>query len=54
MAGEFDTGLIKSIAKRFSPAGHSAAVAHDETLPCRRKGGACCTYTVTWLEAKAA
>ena len=45
---EFDQGLVKSVAKRFLPPGKTAVVAHDDAQPCRRKGGASCTYLVNW------
>jgi hypothetical protein len=45
---EFDSGLILSVARRFPPAGRTPSVTHDETQPCRRKGGASCTYVVSW------
>jgi len=45
---DFDLGLIQSMARRFQPAGRAPSVAHDETQPCRRKGGASCTYVVSW------
>jgi len=45
---DFDLGLIQSMAKRFQPAGRTSTVAHDQTQPCRRKGGDSCTYLVSW------
>jgi len=45
---EFDLGLVTSFARRFSPVGHPARVAHDDAQPCRRKGGGSCTYLVSW------
>jgi hypothetical protein len=45
---EFDLGLIQSMARRFQPVGRTPSVTHDETQPCRRKGGASCTYLVSW------
>ena len=44
---EFDLGLIQSMARRFQPAGRTPTVIQDETQPCRRKGGASCTYLVS-------
>jgi hypothetical protein len=45
---EFDLGLVQSMARLFPPKGRAASVAHDESQPCRRKGGDSCTYLVSW------
>lgn len=42
---EFNRGLIHAFALRFEPA---ARVVHDNNAPCRKKGGASCTYHVSW------
>lgn len=41
----FDRGILTSMALRFQPA---ARVRHDDSRPCRNRGDASCTYTVTW------
>ncbi|MBZ4400187.1 hypothetical protein [Myxococcus sp. AS-1-15] len=41
----FDQGLIKGMAQRFMP---HAVVTHDPDQGCRQKGGASCTFIVTW------
>jgi len=41
----FDRGIITTMAQRFQPA---ARVRHDDTKPCRNKGGESCTYIVVW------
>lgn len=41
----FDHGLIASTCKLISA---TANVSHDETGPCRHKGGERCTYVVEW------
>ncbi|AKF11602.1 hypothetical protein [Sandaracinus amylolyticus] len=41
----FDLGLIRGMAHRFEA---GATVTHDAHGPCRTKGGASCTYIVTW------
>jgi len=43
---DFDRGLITAMARRFQTA---AFVLHDDTKPCRKKGGAACTYLVRWF-----
>jgi hypothetical protein len=46
---EFDRGIIISVAKRFKPADVAAVnTTHDDTQPCRSKGGDSCTYVVEW------
>lgn len=39
----FDEGLLQAMAQRFSP---SATLKH--TGNCRKRGGASCTYVITW------
>jgi len=45
---EFDRGIIESMAKKFKPAGSFVMVKHDDTKPCRKKGGESCSYLVQW------
>jgi hypothetical protein len=46
---DFDRGSVEAVAKRFKPAGSSAArVTHDDSAPYRKKGGDACTYLVEW------
>jgi hypothetical protein len=40
----FDEGLITAFAQKFKP---SAALTHDKA-GCRSRGGASCTYHITW------
>lgn len=42
---EMDRGIIITIARKFQPA---ADVVLDESQPSRKRGGASCTYIVTW------
>lgn len=41
----FDEGMLLALAQRFGPL---AMLAHDRTKPCRKTGGDCCTYTISW------
>jgi hypothetical protein len=41
----FDRGIITTMARRFEK---GAAIVHDDTRPCRRKGQNDCTYKITW------
>ncbi|MCP3145351.1 hypothetical protein [Pyxidicoccus xibeiensis] len=41
----FDQGLLKGFAQRFEP---TATLVHDLSTGCRAKGGASCTYIITW------
>jgi len=47
---DFDRGIITAFCNRFPPKGSiaKAKVAHDDSQPCRKKGGGSCTYIVTW------
>jgi hypothetical protein len=40
-----DQGIIKGMAQRFEP---QATLTHDPDQGCRQKGGASCTYVITW------
>ncbi|MFX0183939.1 MAG: hypothetical protein ACFE95_12720 [Candidatus Hodarchaeota archaeon] len=42
---DFDRGIIVEMARRFDISAH---VYHDDTQPCRKRGGNSCTYIVTW------
>jgi hypothetical protein len=42
---DFDRGLITAIAKKFKS---NVFIFHDESKPCRKKGGSSCTYQVKW------
>lgn len=45
----FDRGVIEGFVTRFSPNGTGGAlVRHDDSRPCRRKGGDSCTYLIAW------
>ena len=45
----FDRGVIEGFAKRFKTSEiRDVLVLHDESEPCRKKGGRSCTYTVSW------
>jgi hypothetical protein len=44
---DFDLGIIKATARRFSPKGITAVVGHDDAGPCRKKGGESCTYRIS-------
>ncbi len=41
----FDLGILTAMAKKFEP---SIRLEHDETRPCRKRGGDSCTYILTW------
>jgi hypothetical protein len=45
---EFDQRLIAHMAERSASTAHFARVTHDPTQPCRQKGGASCTYILSW------
>jgi hypothetical protein len=40
-----DLGILEAVATRFSESGK---VVHDDSQPCRHKGGNTCTYSVEW------
>lgn len=42
---EFDRGVISTMAAKFE---QGAKAFHDNEKPCRKKGGASCTYVVQW------
>lgn len=42
---DFDRGVITAMANRFQV---RANTTHDDTQPCRKKGGRSCTYVVKW------
>lgn len=42
---KLDHGILTTVARRFQL---RALVTHDDTKPCRAKGGNDCTYVVTW------
>ena len=44
----FDEGLIETAAKKFALPGARVHVKHDESQPCRLKGGETCTYLISW------
>jgi hypothetical protein len=45
----FDNGVFEGFAKRFPPAGgDEVLVRHDDSEPCRHRGGESCTYILTW------
>lgn len=46
---EFDRGIVTSVARKFKPAASPfVTVKHDDTAPCRAKGGDSCTYQISW------
>jgi hypothetical protein len=45
---DFDAGLLEAALKKYAPAGMVPVVKHDNSKPCRRKGGSTCTYVVSW------
>jgi len=46
---DFDRGIIESAAKKFKKAdARTLKVTHDDSKPCRKKGGDSCTYIITW------
>lgn len=47
---EFDHGIIEGTAAKFAPAGVLVFVEHDDSQPCRCRGGESCTYLVSWYE----
>jgi hypothetical protein len=42
---DFDRGIISAMANRFE---RQARTVHDNDAPCRKKGGASCTYLTWW------
>jgi hypothetical protein len=45
----FDRGIIEAMSQRFKPkTSISVSVKHDDSCPCREKGGDSCTYLVEW------
>jgi hypothetical protein len=42
---DFDRGLYTGFAHRFQP---RAQIIHDDSAPCRKRGGDGCSYVVTW------
>jgi hypothetical protein len=44
----FDSGIIEATARMFAPKGVVTSVKHDDSQPCRQKGGESCTYLITW------
>ncbi len=45
---DFDRGIIAAMAQRFKPTGSDVMLMHDDTAPCRKKGGDSCTYHIAW------
>ena len=47
---EFDSGLLTALCALYKPKGSNAnaAVVHDDSQPCRKKGAGSCTYLLTW------
>jgi hypothetical protein len=43
---DMDRGLLTGLARR---ARQDVLVKHDNTQPCRKTGGANCTFVITWL-----
>jgi hypothetical protein len=41
----YDLGIVSALSHRFEP---RARTVHDDKKPCRKTGGASCTYQVTW------
>ncbi len=44
----FDKGIIDSMAQKFKPSDAIIITKHDDSGPCRKKGGDSCTYLVSW------
>jgi hypothetical protein len=42
---DFDRGVLSAFASRFE---RLVRVQHDDRAPCRKTGGASCTYTIAW------
>ena len=46
---EFDLALVTGWCKKFKPENSSIiSIKHEESAPCRKKGGDCCTYLIDW------
>lgn len=46
---DFDRGMAEGLARRFPPSKTALVrVEHDDTQPCRKKGGDSCTYKILW------
>lgn len=44
----FDMGILDALIDAFKPVGSRPTLAHAPGTPCRRSGGATCTYLITW------
>lgn len=44
----FDWGVIEATARKFSAGQELPFVTHDDSQPCRNKGGDSCTYFIRW------
>jgi hypothetical protein len=46
---DLDRGIIEALAMRYKPADSLfVTVTHDDSAPCRKRGGESCTYYVEW------
>lgn len=47
---DFDFGMISAFVKKFKPinCNYYATVRHDDSKPCRSRGGETCTYVIEW------
>jgi hypothetical protein len=46
---DFDRGIIEAAARKFLPSENKKlTVKHDDSQPCRKKGGNACTYLISW------
>jgi hypothetical protein len=46
---EYERGTLEGLAKRFpAKGGEEILIRHDDDAPCKKKGGASCSWIITW------
>jgi len=46
---DFDFGMARAVARKFKPESSAIVnIVHDDSKPCRKKGGDTCTYIFSW------
>jgi len=47
---EYTRGVLEGLSMRYPPlGGGQAVIRHDDSSPCKKKGGDSCTYVVSWI-----